>query len=114
MRLRPYTLPVFRAIKAVLTHSRKTVGRSLKNDPVSCCGISYIWSTGLDDPFLPACIQHDAMYAEYPHSITRAEADMRFLTMMLEIARNEEFYTRRKERAFLYYRLARTLGWLWW
>lgn len=78
-----------------------------------CCGISYLWSTGPNDPFISACAWHDLKYSEDPkvRTQTRLEVDQIFLGRMLTIAgRDEELIA----KAYMFYSIVRSVGWLWW
>jgi hypothetical protein len=87
---------------------------ALKDDPKCGCGISWLWMTSESDPLRGACATHDNLYAHKNMlGLTRKEADRRFLKEALKIAKSRESL-REKGKAYLYYGIIRTTGWLWW
>lgn len=84
-------------------------------DKAEGCGISYLWMTGPNDPFIPACNWHDKAYA--PESqlkkigVSQEFVDKHFLELMLRIAGDDVML---KARAHLFYAIASTVGtWFW-
>lgn len=85
----------------------------LPEDPSCKCGIAYIWALPESHPFAlyGACRWHDERYVL--KDISRAEADLGFLTRCMDVAREQDS-TKLKVEAYFYYGICRSLGWLWW
>lgn len=85
----------------------------MKDDDYQGCGISRIWATRSDDPFRTACIIHDNAYKSgswEQENLNRAIVDYGLLQNMLMVANTPLL----KAKAYLFYGLARSLGWLYW
>ena len=84
-----------------------------KDDDYTGCGISRIWATDKSDPLFPACEAHDYLYSDEGQNVklTRKEADQILLYKGLFIAKDN---IKLRFRAYLYYAIARALGWLYW
>ena len=87
----------------------------LPDDKEPGCGYG-LFKTGEDDPLLRACDVHDARYGQHevgkefePYS--QARADREFLNNSLRLAGGSKIL---KARAYIYYGLIRTFGWLVW
>lgn len=84
------------------------------DDEATGCGISKIWLTRPDDPFVDACDWHGNAYMEgsvYQQKYSRALIDSAFLAQMLHAAGDNLFL---KLKAYLYYGLVRALGGKYW
>lgn len=86
----------------------------LKWEEDDVCGVG-IFATSTEDPFLWACRWHDLSYQAQKQSSTktRQEIDREFLDKMLSIARRKQSKLL-AAKAYLYYSLARALGWRPW
>lgn len=85
------------------------------DDPNPACGYGP-FRTGADDPFLRSCVVHDLRYGQHDtgeelEPYTRSRADREFLDNML---RQSGDSLALKVRAYVYYGLVRSLGWLVW
>ena len=86
----------------------------MKEDNYSGCGISQIWATDERDPFYDICLMHDAAYekgSEIQKILSRKHLDKLFLNQCLEIAGSSIAL---KIKAYVYYSIVRSFGWLYW
>lgn len=85
----------------------------MNEDPHCGCGISKIWATGPDDPFMAACLWHDQAYTQgskFQAAMSRLEVDRHFLRAMFAVS--DTWALRLRARVF--YLLARLVGGQYW
>lgn len=90
-------------------------GSVLPDDSELGCGYGP-FKTGVNDPFLRACVVHDYRYEQHEsgseyEGYSRARADREFLSNMLRIAQNDPVQL---VRAYVYYAAVRVLGGFFW
>lgn len=106
-------------IKEMLANGKVELD-DLPEDPCYRCGwflLSTDWMYGLfgkKDPFYKACALHDDLYTPElrPEGLTRKQADQLFLSAMRTIIKEE--HKGNICQAYVYYGIARSLGWLYW
>lgn len=81
----------------------------LPDDPVKRCGYFFL-STGPNDVFIPCCSKHDDDYGD-KQGKTRLEVDRQFYTCMLDTAGDNRWL---RLKAGMYYRIVRSIGWMFW
>ena len=87
----------------------------LPEDPNVICGYGP-FSTSEKDPFNAACALHDEAYTTHmidKNEVSQKAADLRLLIDMLEVAKKKKS-TVLKLKAYLYYGIVRSVGWLFW
>jgi len=83
------------------------------NDDNVACGYWFL-NTGKDDSMIDACAWHDEAYTEGTwknKNLTRKETDQWFLNQMLQIAGGDKV---KIAKAYTFYALTRTFGWMFW
>ena len=87
--------------------------RTKAADHVDRCGV-WPLCTGLDDPFLPACIWHDQQYVlkeQGEQTRSRADVDREFYGRCLDIAGDNRAL---RLRAYTFWAIVRSIGWMFW
>lgn len=85
----------------------------MSSDNKEGCGIGWLFFDAYDE-FSPGCKIHDAEFRlqdEGFQAKTRKEVDKMFLQIMLNESQGKPASV---AKAYLYYTIVRSVGWLWW
>jgi len=85
----------------------------MTSDPEDICGISKWWGLP-NSPFSSDCAAHDIEHLKQEagtQTKSRKQVDREFLANMLKTAGNSRTL---KLRAYLFYGVVRTFGWIYW
>lgn len=86
----------------------------MPSDNKDGCGIAWLWFDEYDK-YRNACLVHDHNYVSNeqpePTVADRKEVDQAFLRVMLTQSQGKPLSV---AKAYLYYTIVRSVGWLWW